>query len=349
MRIRDWSPVASWLGFVGMLSACGGGGSGGASPDQGAAGSGGWTIRSFGTAGVTQDAEPEPVPEPFTHDFPALMTQSVRWSSIDVGVTGARQVRGVGDASAVGIDDYGRALTGSLDPSQIYVELDLELTNRGVEEGVLEHRGTWDLVLAGGQRIMPSDWLDVRVLPGDTASAQLHYAVDAEVDLTGATLVLNGEDRTSAEPEHIPLDVPYVQQYPRRIASMVGQQVAYKVDNDHATVAIDEAAYDVNYERKHRAPQGKRLVWLKLAFTSNDPRGGFYSADEVRLVVDGRAQTSVDHGFEVIDAGETMVFPLAFVVDAATATFEIVFPDGTPEGKRFLVDVADTVLARDIP
>lgn len=196
---------------------------------------------------------------------------------------------------------------------------------------------------------MPADGISVRILPGDSTTARLHYALGAEVDLTGAVLELNGSDRTSLESEHIPLDAPYEQQYPRRITSMVGSETTFIADSTGATVAIDEAAYDINYERHSRASKGKRIVWLKLAFTRTYEHVGHYSSDDIRIVIDGRAQTSIVWDYATIDAGETTVLPLAFEVDAAATSFEIVFPDGTAEGKRFAVNVADTTLARDIP
>jgi hypothetical protein len=277
------------------------------------------------------------------------MPQSVRWAALDVRVTAARQVRGIEDRVVVGYGTFDGETVVALDPAQIYVQLDLELTNRGREEHVYEYRDTWDLLLASGQRLMPVDGLVVRILPGDATTAQLHYALDAEVDLTGSSFELNGGSRTSHESELIPLDAPYSQQYPRRITSMVGQHSTFVADSNGATVDIDEAVYDVNYERVSRAPKGKRIVWLKLAFTSTHKNGGHYSSDDIRLVIDGRAQTAIVWDHAIIDAGETVAFPHAFEVDADATSFEIVFPDGTTEGKRFAVNVADTVLAADIP
>lgn len=291
----------------------------------------------------------EPMLPPFSTELDTLVSQTVRWASIDVRVVGARVVRGLSGPisgsynalSAFGVE------AADLAPNQIYVELDLELQNKGATEGDLSARGTWDLVLEDGRRLTSVDTLGVTILPSDDATTSLHYEVEPMVDLTGAKLVLNGSDRESHEPEELPLDQPYEQKFPRRIGSLVGQTVNFVADSDTASVHFDEAAYDINYAREGRADRGKRIVWLNLAFTATQRYGG-YSAGDLRIVVDGRASNPVDYENDTIAEGITKVFSVAFEIDAGVTRFEIMVPDGSAEGQRFPVDVADTVLATDI-
>ena len=102
--------------------------------------------------------------EPFQLDFPALITQSVRWASVDVRITKAQQVRGASDV--VDSED-----TGQLDPNQIYVRLELAIANKDTTETNYYDRATWDLKLANGTRLTSVNPLGVSVLPGDEATA----------------------------------------------------------------------------------------------------------------------------------------------------------------------------------
>jgi hypothetical protein len=292
------------------------------------------------------------VPEPFSMELAGVVSQPVRWANFDVTVMGARVARGLSDKRASGYDDALRAagLRVGLDPSKVYVELDLKLENKGADEVDYTDRGTWDVVLAGGQRLTSVDALGVSVLPGDQATTSVHYQVDDAVDLHGAVLVLNGGDRQTYEPEQIPIDRAYVQQFPRHIPTVVGQVVAYHVDTSKALVHVDEAAYDANDAREGRAKRDKRVVWLTLAFASMGENGGFYSADNLRIVVNGRASAPMRWDYAILNnEGITKVLPASFEIDKTATHFEIMIPDGTAEGQRFPVDVADTVLATDIP
>jgi hypothetical protein len=123
----------------------------------------------------------------------------------------------------------------------------------------------------------------------------------------------------------------------------------YRVDGI-ALMDVDEAVYDVNYARDGRADHDKRIVWMKAAFTAAPhPSSGLFDTSELRIVVDGRASAPKIHDSAVILAGTTKVLSAGFEIDKTATHFEIMIPDGTAEGQRFPVKVADTVLATDIP
>lgn len=292
------------------------------------------------------------VPAPFVRELASLMTQSVRWASADVSVTGAGLERGQAENVGAPTDTSFLFSGGSLDPAAVYVKLDLKLENKGADELDYTERATWDLVLRNGTRLSSIDALGVRVLPGDSAATSLHYVASENTDLTGAALELNCEDRTACEPEHVPLDARYVQEFPRRIESLVGQMVDYWDGSlGLGPLHVDEAVYDLNYARKTRAKRDMRAVWLSVAMTAPGTSSStqLFDTGALRISVNGRASAPSSHEIIVADRNTTHVLSVEFEIPKTATAFEIMIPDGTPNGQRFPVDVADTRLALDIP
>ena len=301
------------------------------------------TVGARAGAGADRVRPPEkPTAEPFQHEFPALITQTVRWASVDVRVTRARQLRGAtGD---------GGELPRSLDPKQIYVQLELAIANKDIVEVDYRDRFTWDLKLADGTRLRSVNPLGVSVLPGDEATTVVYYEVDDVVDLRGAALVLEGEERGALEPEVLPLDVAYVPMFPLRLMSLVGRNGTFRPLHFPSAMAhVDEAVFDTNTARIGRANKDTRVVWLRIALTTGE-NSGVYAADELRIVIDGRASAPFKWDYNTFASGTTYVLFAAFRVPAGTQHFELALPNGAGIGDRFPVDLAtDAVLATDIP
>jgi hypothetical protein len=292
---------------------------------------------SWQDAGVAQVDHDAAVAEEFNLEFTGLVRQSVRWASVDVSVTGARQTRAA-PVDAQGSDWFFYPIA-----PPIYVELDLQLENKGARETALNWRDTWDLLLSDGTRLRPDDGFTVRILPGDTATASLHYQVEDVVALEGAKLILEGEARATLEPQPLPLDALNVQEFPRRIPQLVGQTLH---TDDGDVIQIDEAAYDVNFLRASRARRGKRFVWLRVAVTA--AARGYLDTGDFRVVVDGRASAPEERDFLLIDAMSTEVASVGFEIDASVTHFELTIPTSNYAVARFPVDVGDTVLASDL-
>ena len=291
--------------------------------------------------GTEREVEPEPA-EPFQLEFPALITQSARWASVDVRITKVQQVRGEPGGSA--------EFPGFLDRNQIYVQLELAIANKNVEEVSYYDRDTWDLKLANGTRLTSVNPLGVSVLPGDETTAAVYYDVDEVVDLAGAALLLEGAERGVLEPEVLPLDVASAHQFPRRIATLVGKDASFLASSATGQVHVDEAAYDVNCGRVLRAARNKRCVWLKLAYTEIDDNGGYVSLGDLRIVVDGRASAPFEYEHGSVAGHATRVFFAAFEIDKNAERVDIVFPNGSQPGNRLSVDLAiEALLATDIP
>ncbi len=336
-----------------LLCACifGGNGRGSAvSAERGDAGAGPQSAWWPADAGMRVPSEADAaLPTPFTKALTTLITQPVRWADVDVSVTSARLERGLSGAVMAPVSSWDAA---SFDPTKVYAVIELKLQNKGDKEADYSDRSTWDLLLKNGDRLGSIDAVGISVLPGDAGASTLHYAAAADAVLEGAQLVLNGDDRTTLEPEQIALDAKYVQGFPRRITSMVGQTIPFKEsDWDPCAAHVDEAVVDTGYRRAGRADRGTRVVWLTLAFTTKPNGSNYVNSGELRIIVDGRASAAAHDWYQYggVGAGITVVRSVGFEIDKSATRFEIMIPDGTPTGARFPVNVADTVLATDIP
>jgi hypothetical protein len=290
------------------------------------------------------------VPAPFTHELAGLVSQPVRWASVDVTITGARVMRGLDTDVVPSWSTYG-TFKSTLDPSKIYAELDLSITEKGSTETDYTDRSTWDLKLREGTRLQSVDALGVSILPGDTVHTQLHYELDAATSLAGATLILNGDSRGELEPEEVPLDESKPQEYPRRIATLVGKESAIAEEyTGAASLRIDEAVLDINVARSGRAVRGRRCVWLRAAVTAAADDWYVGGVRGLRLVIDGRASAPSEYEHSSVLEGTTETFFVAFEIAEAVTAFELFVPDGTAAGRRFPVNLTkDAVYADDVP
>jgi hypothetical protein len=285
------------------------------------------------------------VVEPFVDEFDSLVQQTVAWADFDVTTVGARVRRGL---------DQGREATWWFNERTIYVEIDLTIRNAGRAERYLEHRNTWDLILADGSRVSP-ELFSVSVVPGDTAPLRLYYRVHERVDLTGSILELNGSRRGTVEPEPVPLDAPVVRTYPLRLDDLVGAVVEGPEElrklNRHE---IRDARVTLNttLDGGRRAEIGKVFVELDVMFTVVNTWGSDYAShNNYRIIVDGYSSSPENFVSTYVKTGDSAEAPILFMIDREAMAFDLRFEVGYHERERYYerlsADLANTTLVAD--
>lgn len=293
-------------------------------------------------------ADAGPPPEPFSMPFAGMFGQQVQWAALRVSVLDARIERGM-DAEQESTDEWG--FHTYLEPADIYVELDVEIHSEDKDIVDYSTRATWDLVLADGTRVMSANALGLMISRGDTATTTLRYVVDDVVDLAGASLELNGEERADREPERIPLDAAYVRRYPQLLTEAVGKVIEPTVRNDRGDLLgvrfeVLDAVYDVNDPViGARVPVDQRIVRMDVVATGVGDHAKV-DDDDFLIVVDGRSYAVADGvPVEFLDAGLSANFHVVFTVDPTARRFEVVFRTWNTESQqRIAIDLDNAVL-----
>lgn len=264
---------------------------------------------SEGTGG---DSSTAATPESFSRPFTALVSQPVPFSASIITVASASVNRGQSNA---------------VPPDVTYVQLDFTVQNTSATDLDYSWRQTWDLVLADGTRVPPSNPLGIKVAGHHTGKGSLRYPVDATVSLTGAAVILDGGERGVVEPERVPLDSPWSSRYPTSIPSLLGATSTSADAIRSLELTVSKATVSLNDPDEYRAELGKKFVRLDLlAKNLSSFRGGSNLMDDsFRIIVDGLSLAPENFINELLDPQTTMNVPVIFQIDEASMSFDIRF------------------------
>jgi hypothetical protein len=275
-------------------------------------------------------------PSSFSRELPTLVAQTVPWSCTTVKVTGARLERGMDDAVR--------------DIRQTCAELDVAITNHCDDDTNYQSRDTWDLLLANGSRLRPEAPLGLFIAPGDTATTTLRYLVDDAATLTGAALVLAGQERGALQEEIIPLDQPWSKRYPLRITTLAGTTLESKTDDtddERVRYEITDALVGLDdVVEGHRAEHGQKLVTVDMIGTCVEGSYCTVSTDNLRLMIDGHAHEAENYHEEIVDHGNSQKLHARFSIPDEVSAFEIRFRLGYV-GSQAIYDTVPVDLATD--
>lgn len=258
-------------------------------------------------------------PAAFEREFAGLVVQSAPWADVQVKVTRARWYRGKRP------DDLASRVTFS--ESNVYVVLDINVTELGNFERDYTTRDTWDLILADGTRLRSVNSLGVNILTGDSPTIPLYYLATEDTPLAGASLEINGTDRETFEPMLIPLDRQASFESEIVLSSLVGQVITPTAGGD-LTFEVLDAAYGVNLTRAgRRAPRDRRLVLLNCRVSVSSIFGKSYdgTVEGPRVSVNGNSQAATEGALDTIYRDESIESQTLYEIDAKATAFDVIF------------------------
>jgi hypothetical protein len=283
--------------------------------------------RSLASSSSGSSSSGSSVPNPsgaFERKLASLVTQQAPWGDIEISVENARELRG---AKPEGFPTEAKHSTSS-----VYAIVDLKLESKGDLENDYKKRDTWDLILKDGSRVKPLAPLGVILAAGSTKSVSLFYKVEDNANLEGASLEINGSDRTALEPLAIPLDSKSKFASQVKLSDLVGE--TFEPDDDSSLrFEILDAVYGVNLEDTgRRAPRDQRLVQLKVrvGYNGDSDQMSFSSAEDAPRISIGDNSFAPDaFDTKTIASGKTHDFVMVYPIAETASRMDLVLDAGS--------------------
>jgi hypothetical protein len=202
---------------------------------------------------------------------------------------------------------------------------------------------SWDLMLQDGTRVTPRFDFNVWLGPGDVIEEELVYTWDDEVDLTGAHLELNSQERGEWEPEIVPLFAAYETEYPQTLQDLIGLEFEPTIESHHLWhMKILDAQVDRNspYGSGRRADAGHVFVTLHLWGKVLDaPVNAYLAQRDIEAAV-GDTPYIGHNDAGLLEEGEETEFMFAVQVPDDLDEFELLFMVSHDEEQRVSVDLS---------
>jgi hypothetical protein len=252
----------------------------------------------------------------------SLVSQNAPWGDIGINVEKARLLRGDKPAGFPAKEKHSK--------DSIYAILDVKLDSNSKDENDYTERKTWDLLLADGKHVESLNALGVKLASEETKTVTLFYKVEENTTLKGASLEVNGSDRTKLEPLKIPLDAKTEFESQVKLPELVGE--LFEAEGEEGfSFEIVNALYGVNLESSgRRADKDQRLVELtvRVGNASNASATFDSSDDALRLAVDGSKVSPEQFDSKTLGSGEHLNFTLIYSIKENLTAFDLVVDMG---------------------